>query len=417
MPTDSFPSSPEAVEAATQLLGRVPKTWAAVPELTHLESQGLGLLVAGGLVERRLSMLLRAVGDGRAVAIRFRFTGQAGLAQAVEPALAEAWALWEAAWKAGRKVYAEPSEGEGEWRLTDQGELAEKCRVGGLDDVRYLRDFLRTPGVPGVGALPPPWRFVPGAARFAVNGEGHAERVEVVNAGSEPLSVRVENLEEVSVPLGDIARAVQEGLERLAAAGASPGGKDRPPRLWTHSHCPNCGADGIEFLSHAEFSRRARKGRHSRLDRKTVGRRIEEGRYCADAQGNVPWCSRCRDKTPEGPGVERPVDALHIDDYQLTDEDKENVTAWAQAITRKRCPDFDVGLLNPDAATTQRGAELFQVAATAIMEALKSRLGKLTRDEAEQSAEDAIKRHVDEETSSLKRSRAHLDLSNRPPDE
>jgi hypothetical protein len=224
MPTDFSPPSPEAMEAAVQLLGRVPKTWAAVPELSHLESQGLGLLVAGGLVERRLSMRLRAVGDKRAVAIRFRFTGQAGLAQAVEPALAEAWALWEAAWKAGRKVYVEPSEGEGEWRLTDQGELAEKCRVGDLDDVRYLRDFLRTPGVPGVCPLPAPLPpFLAGTARFVVNGEGHAERVEVVNADSETLSVRVANLEEVSGPLGDIARIVEARFGRLAEEGQPRG--------------------------------------------------------------------------------------------------------------------------------------------------------------------------------------------------
>ncbi len=199
-----------------RLLSRVPKTWTAVSELSHVENQGLGLLVTGGLVERRLSLRLRAVGDKRAVAIQFRFTGQAGLAQALEPALAEAWALWETAWNSGRKVYVEPVEGEGEWRLTDQGELAEKSRRGDRDDVRYLRDFLRTPGVPGVGELPSQWRFVPGAARFVVNGEGLAERVEVVNADSGPLSVRVENLGEIGGPLSDIAHAVQEGLQRRA---------------------------------------------------------------------------------------------------------------------------------------------------------------------------------------------------------
>lgn len=192
MPTDSSPPSPEAVKAAMQILGRVPKTWAAVPKLSHLESQALGLLVQGGLVERRLSLRLRAVGDERAVAVRFRFTGQAGLAQAMEPGLAEAWDLWEATWKEGKKVYVEPPEGEGEWRLTDQGEDAAQQLADG--DADYLHDFLRTPGVPGMETMPAHLRFVPGAARRVVAGDGHVERVEVVNAGSEPLSVQVDNL-------------------------------------------------------------------------------------------------------------------------------------------------------------------------------------------------------------------------------
>jgi hypothetical protein len=100
----------------------------------------LGLLVAAGLVERRFSVRLRGVGDSRAVAARFRFTGQAGLIEALEPALAEAWDLWG---KEGNNVYVESSDGEGEWRLTDQGEQAAQEAARG--EVDYLTTFLRTP--------------------------------------------------------------------------------------------------------------------------------------------------------------------------------------------------------------------------------------------------------------------------------
>ncbi len=223
-PPDVKPPSAEAVKAAMDLLPRVPKTWSAMPELSRLEEEGLGLLVAADLVERRVVVGLRTVGDGRTIQIRFRFSGQQGLAQALEPGLAEAWSLWEKTWGEGKKVYAEPPEEAGNWRLTDQGELAVQDQVKG--DVRYLRDVLRTPGVPGMEGNPPHLRFVPGVGRPMYPGEGHVERVEVVNAGSEPLSVRVENLDEVSGPLGDIARAVQEALDRLPKA--KPVERQRP---------------------------------------------------------------------------------------------------------------------------------------------------------------------------------------------
>ena len=213
MATGFEPPSPQAVDAAMELLPRVPKTWGGVPELSDLESQGLGLLVAGGLVERKLPMRLRSVGDERVVAISFRFTGQAGLAQAMEPGLAEAWDLWEKAWKEGKKTYVESPGDAGEWRLTADGQGAARQLAEGK--VRYLYDFLRTPGVPDMEGKPPDRQFVPGIARRVVAGEGHVERLEVVNAGSGPLSVRVENLAEVSAPLGDIARAVQSALDHL----------------------------------------------------------------------------------------------------------------------------------------------------------------------------------------------------------
>lgn len=214
----------EVVRAAMQLLGQIPTTWVEQPDLSHLEDRGLELLVAAGLVEHRFSLRLRSPGDKQAVAARVRFTGEGGLIKGFEPALAEAWALWEAAWDAGRGVYVEPADERDEWRLTEHGEQAAAEAASG--DVRYLRNFLRTPGCPGIKPLPAlftfeedgiRYTFIPGLVRPIVEGTGVAERVQVVNTASEPLSVRVENLSELTGPLRGIQRAIEAGCERLAA--------------------------------------------------------------------------------------------------------------------------------------------------------------------------------------------------------
>jgi hypothetical protein len=218
----------EVVSEALSLLARIPKAWAAVPDLSHFEEQAFGVLVAAGLVERRLSMRLRMAADRRAVAVHFRFTGQAGLARALDPAFTEAWALWGAAWNAGKKVYAEAPEGEGEWRLTDQGEAEAGEAAPG--EVADLRDFLRTPGVPGAGAFPLAWRFVPGVRRPVVNGEGHADRVLTANAGSAAPRVQVKNPRERPRIISDITRVLEEGFQRLADARQPPAFDEGRPK-------------------------------------------------------------------------------------------------------------------------------------------------------------------------------------------
>ena len=414
--TDAVPPSREAVEAAIQLLRGVPRAWGDVPELSHLEGQGLGLLVAGGLVERRLSLRLRAVGDTRVVAVRFRFTGQAGLAQATEPALAEGWALWEAAWKAGQEVYVEPSEGEGEWRLTEQGELAEKGSRGDRDDVRYLRDHLRTPGVAGVEPGGP-LSFVPGVWRPIVKGEGHVERVEVVNADSEPLSVRVENLGQLCGQLGGIERAIQEGLQRLAAGSGqsaerhavpeSTGAEQaktagqgldgiggRSPRLWTQRHCPSCGRPDVEFISQTEFAKRTGE------NRQTVSDRIRTGKYLHDARRQVPWCAECKEKTPEGSGAEKQIDAPPASTFVSSQADLQCMLDWAQRWLPSvwpGCPKVDWALLNERRDWTrpeQRAYDLVQAGAQAVMALAQKRGAMPARDEAEVVALQAMRKEL-----------------------
>ncbi len=214
-PVDFTPPSDVVVQVAIDLLPTIPKTWINRPDLSHTQEQALGLLVTGGLVELKVPFLLCGVGDKQAVAVRFRFFGRDGLAQALEPALKEAWVLWGEHYQPGN-VYVASSGDKQAWRLTEYGEeAAQEIARGEID---YLQDFLRTPGVPGVDKLPPPLTFVPGVSRPVVNGEGYVESVKIINSDSEPVRVEVTNLKDVSTPLENISRAFQEGVLNLTGA-------------------------------------------------------------------------------------------------------------------------------------------------------------------------------------------------------
>jgi hypothetical protein len=407
------PRSPEIVQAAIELLAKVPKTWNAVCQLSNLEEKALGLLVSVGLIERRLSVRFRGVGDTRAVEARFRFTGQAGLIEALEPALAESWGLWG---KEGNKVYVEPGDGAGEWRLTDLGEQAAGEAARG--DIDFLRTFLRTPAVPGVEMLPPPapgrvlCRYMPGWHRPIVPGEGHVERVEVVNAEAKPPSVKVENLSEVSSPLADIARVLQEGMRRLeeatrsAATGAATSVKapaesgTRQPammRVWDKDYCPVCAHHDVEWISCAQFEVRTREA-GSAVKRETAGTRIKNGAYCADATGRLPWCPVCKGRTPMGTGEREPqLEARQLPSHDQTLLYEEQCCACAAKVMKLKKPP---SLRRPP--ETQEGKytvivrDAAREALLAVMEEHRHRGRELTRDEVEVAALPKIKAFLED---------------------
>lgn len=203
--------SPETVETAISLLSKVPTTWAAVPELSHRESQALYLLVAAGLVERKVSMRICRAGDKQAVATSVSFYGEGGFAQSLEMAFGKAAKLWGENWYTG-PVFWETSEGQGGWRLTDQGELAlSDLNSGEKTRIDFVRDWLRTPGVAGVKRFLPPFA---GILRPIVNGEGYAVSTKILNTESEPANVRVVNAVEVA-GLADMAQDMKEALQHM----------------------------------------------------------------------------------------------------------------------------------------------------------------------------------------------------------
>lgn len=399
------PPTSDTVKAAIALLARIPKTWKALPELSALEGKALSLLTAAGLVECRFAVRFRSVGDQRVVATRFRFTGEAGLIDAVDPALAEAWTLWG---QLGTKVYVEPGDDVGEWRLTEYGEQAAQEAANG--DTLYLNDWLRTPGVPGVEGLGP-LRFMPGLHRPVAPGEGHAERVEIVNTEAKPVSVKVENLAEVSGPLGDIARTLQDGMRRLEeairatkASAAAPENTSAPSetgptvgRIWDKDYCPVCAHRGMEWISRSEFERRAREG-DAPVKRETAGARIKNGAYCADATGRLPWCPVCKDRTPMGKGEREPdVDARQLpsqDQVLLYEEQCCTCAAGIMGLSKppslRTPPEAQEGKHTVIARDAARNALL------AVIAEHRQRGRELTRDEVEAVATPAIRAFLED---------------------
>jgi len=175
------------------------------------------------------------------------------------------------------------------------------------------------------------------------------------------------------------------------AEGSDP--KGVPPRLWTRPTCPNCGAYGIEFLTFIEFSERSRnEGVRKPPHRDTVSRRVSQGKYWADATRKVPWCTKCKQKTPEGAGVEPPVEAPAADIPKIPPDDLAKLKEWAQAVTRERYPGFDVAFSDAQDPTCDPATERFVVAFEAMAEEYQKACGDLPEMRAKEVARSAIQR-------------------------
>lgn len=126
--------------AVAALLGRVPERWEEYDgdSLTATESQALFLLVAAGMVERRIRFRARMHNHPVAVEATVTATGEHGFAEAMEPVLASMWTDWKDAFRAWRNGEARGAPSTvtehlkpDEWRLTDQGLLARADLDGG----------------------------------------------------------------------------------------------------------------------------------------------------------------------------------------------------------------------------------------------------------------------------------------------
>lgn len=149
------PASPDSGEALIEqairtLLRRIPETWAEydADRLTATEENALFLLVAAGMVERRIRLLMRTHNHPVAVEATITATGEYGFVEAVEPVLASMWDEWKDAyhaWRMGEVRNASFSITEhlkpDEWRLTDQGVLARADLDGGSAE-QFVLDFV-----------------------------------------------------------------------------------------------------------------------------------------------------------------------------------------------------------------------------------------------------------------------------------
>jgi len=238
------PSGDLLQDAVAALLHRIPERWAEydADALTATESQALFLLVAAGMVERRIRLRARLHNHPVAVEATITATGEYGFAEAMEPVLASMWGEWKDAyhaWRTGETRGALLSVTEhlkpDEWRLTDQGALARADLDGGHAE-RALDFVLRRgffDGQPRLILEPGRERVSP---REAVRGYGQLVTMRKVQAdAASPPAVNVGNWKEGADAFAAAfepvvkavfeAKAVAEGLvvpDKTPAAPSAP---------------------------------------------------------------------------------------------------------------------------------------------------------------------------------------------------
>jgi hypothetical protein len=167
-----LPKSPEeeriVASALKKLLETVPERWKefSYDELTATEQRALFLLVAAGMVERRVRFRIRLLNRPGGLEAVIGATGECGMVEAMDKLLPRLWDEWQKAWlewKAGEQIGSSPFHFErltpDHWRLTDQGVLAasdlqqKKTRDVVLDFVLRRNFFSRRSGVTGSGEL------------------------------------------------------------------------------------------------------------------------------------------------------------------------------------------------------------------------------------------------------------------------
>ena len=192
-------------DAVAALLRRIPERWAeyGADALTATESQALFLLVAAGMVERRIRLRARLHNHPVAVEATITATGEYGFVEAMEPVLATMWAEWKDAynaWRTGETRGAPLSITEhlqpDEWRLTDQGPLARADLDG--DNPHVALDFvLRRGFFDGQPKLILEPGCEPVSQRESVRGYGQLVTMRKVQAdAASPAAVNVGNWKE-----------------------------------------------------------------------------------------------------------------------------------------------------------------------------------------------------------------------------
>ena len=214
-------------EAISSSLRQIPKRWADFEDdaLTKIEQRALFLLVAAGLVERRISIRGEFAGQGPSIEFTIDVTGENGLAEAMEPVIAEMWTKWGPAfeeWKASEAGTATPFRftriGLDRWRLTERGVLARSdldIQTPSSEATAFLGCYQRVieyitrtghqadrPMVPGQGRLVEMNRTRPGNEK-----------------PEEPMSVSIDNLAELTAA---IREALIQGLKELFQKHKSP---------------------------------------------------------------------------------------------------------------------------------------------------------------------------------------------------
>lgn len=169
---------PNVEAAIVGLLRSIPERWAECDRdgLTQAEQHALFLLVAAGMVERRVGICGHFAGETPSIEFTIEATGEYGLVDSLESVAAEMWTKWGSfygAWRASGAKDSTPfrftKTGLDRWRLTESGVLARSdldIEAPSGDAVAFVGSYQRTiefvtrtghqtdrPGVRGEGRL------------------------------------------------------------------------------------------------------------------------------------------------------------------------------------------------------------------------------------------------------------------------
>lgn len=315
MPSDDIPDLLQ--DAVAALLRRVPDRWAEydADALTATESQALCLLVAAGMVERRIRLRARLHNHPVAVEATITATGEYGFVEAIEPVLASMWGEWKdayRAWRTGETRGAPLSVTEhlkpDEWRLTEQGALARADLDGGQAE-RALDFVLRRGFFDGTPCL----ILEPGRERISqresVRGYGRLVTMRKVQADTlAPPTVNIGNWKEgadiVTAAVEAVAKAVFEakakGTAKTTSDAATPTKAKRSTErgegrvkliaaLTKHHKYADGGCLNLEPIGNNELARLARvsDSTASAFFQKQFKGHANYRRICGDAQNLV----------------------------------------------------------------------------------------------------------------------------------
>jgi hypothetical protein len=220
--------------AVAELLRRIPETWRDYrpDDLSETQEQGLFLLTAAGMVERRERLRLRFANHPVVAEATITMTGEYGGIEALEPLVANLWADWQDAfreWKKGDAANVSPAHCErlepSEWRLTDQGQIARQDIQKG--EQKTVFDFVLKRGFfDGRPRMMPDGRVT---RREPVRGKGSLVKMDKTTADAAPAAVNIGNWGEggdaFAQAFGPMLAKAFEGLQAQEDAKAEPPAK------------------------------------------------------------------------------------------------------------------------------------------------------------------------------------------------
>jgi len=221
---DEQPDEDPLEQAIRTLLRSVPETWAEYdPDgLTEPQARALSLLVAAGMVERRITFRLRLFGHPVAVEATITITGEYGAVEALKRLSAGVWEEWRDTYEKRRAGDLKEASafhceriGREQWRLTTEGIQAR----GDLEtEAAVVFDFVLKRGFfDGEPRLMPDGRI---SQRLPVHGKGTLERMKLVKAGAPgagPAGVSVANWADGGKAFADVVAAKSAEIQATAA--------------------------------------------------------------------------------------------------------------------------------------------------------------------------------------------------------